>query len=84
MPEKGWRRLPDFVVGDLRSIGLHLAFVSRNTRKHFHEAVLCTDATPTSAGAARANWPRPLQRSCSAVPKRVAKMCALTAPVEPC
>ena len=65
MPEKGWRRLPDFVVDDLRSIGLHLAFASWNTRKHFHEAILCTDATPTSAGAARANWPRPLQRSCT-------------------
>lgn len=60
MPNHGWRRLPGFVIDELRSIGLHLPFCIWDMRRELHTSLLSTDATPTSAGAARAEVPSEL------------------------
>ena len=53
MPSKGWRFLPGFIVDELRSMGLRLAFAFWDMRHKISPSLLCTDATPTSGGAAR-------------------------------
>ena len=54
MPSKGRRQIPFFILDELRSIGLHLAFSFWDMRRQLSQSLLSTDATPTSGGAARA------------------------------
>ena len=60
MPNSGWRSLPGFIVDELRSMGLHLAFAFWDMRHQISPSILSTDATPTSGGAARTEVSDPL------------------------
>lgn len=62
MPDKGWRRLPDFICDELRSMAFHIPFAKWNMRKQLSSSILATDATPTSAGAACADVTTELSR----------------------
>lgn len=53
MPSHGWRKLPDFICDELRSLAYHIPFAKWNMRKKISHLLLATDATPTSGGAAR-------------------------------
>ncbi len=61
--EHEWRRLPTYVLDELRSVCLDLPFAFWNMRKKLASSLLATDATPTSAGAVRAQIPDPLARA---------------------
>ena len=52
-----WVRLPGYVIDELRSLSLHLAFAEWSMRRRLSSSVLATDATPTSGGAVRAEAP---------------------------
>lgn len=54
LPTSGWRPIPGFILDELRSIGLHLAFAFWDMRRPLSETLVSTDATPSSGGAARA------------------------------
>lgn len=62
MPKKGWRRLPVFICDELRSLAFHIPFAKWDMRKQLSSSLLATDATPTSAGAARADVTEELSR----------------------
>ena len=62
-PEHDWRRLPPYVLDELRSVCLHLPFAFWNMRKKLSSSLLATDATPSSAGAVRAQIPDSLARA---------------------
>ena len=53
-------RLPGFVVDELRSLSLHLAFAQWNMRRRLGASILAIDATPASGGAVRAEAPERL------------------------
>ena len=55
MSESGEVKLPPFVLDELRSMALHLPFCEWNMRRSIASTLLATDATPTTAGATRAD-----------------------------
>ena len=61
LPKKGWRKLPGFIIDELRSMMLHLAFAKWKMRRDVHPTLLATDATPSSGGAARTFAPEGLR-----------------------
>ena len=60
LPENKWRRLPGFILDELRSFALHFQFATWNMRKRLNSTLIATDATPTSRGAVACEMPRPL------------------------
>ena len=50
LPTSGWRPIPGFILDELRSIGLHLAFAVWDMRRPLSETLVSTDATPSSGG----------------------------------
>ena len=55
MSETEEARLPPFILDELRSMALHLPFCEWDMRRSIASTLLATDATPTTAGATRAD-----------------------------